>query len=102
MNVVAFKKTIFCFLICDKIVDVCKILETILMYFRNLKMSEVENLPPMTTTSSTKQGLTKGSTKPKLGADRKKLQTLQPSGKNQKLLVCFYRNYVSLLFSHRI
>lgn len=44
-------------------------------------------MPPMTTTSSSKQGLAKGSTKPKLGADRKKLQTLQPSGKNQKLLV---------------
>jgi len=49
-------------------------------------MSEIENLPPPTT-SATKPGLTKGSTKPKLGSDRKKLQTLQPSGKNQKLLV---------------
>jgi len=50
-------------------------------------MSEVENLPPPTTTatSATKSG--KGSTKPKAGSDRKKLQTLQPSGKNQKLLV---------------
>jgi len=49
-------------------------------------MSEVENLPP-TTTSTTKPGVGKSSTKPKLGGDRKKLQTLQPSGKNQKLLV---------------
>jgi len=70
------------------------------MYFRKLKMSEVENLPPMTTTSSSKQGLAKGSTKPKLGADRKKLQTLQPSGKNQKLLVWISRYDVSRLFSH--
>jgi len=51
-------------------------------------MSEVENLPPTTTTSSTtKPGMVKSSAKPKLGGDRKKLQTLQPSGKNQKLLV---------------
>jgi len=50
-------------------------------------MSEVENLPPTTNATSGKAGLAKGSAKPKLVADRKKLQTLQPSGKNQKLLV---------------
>jgi len=50
-------------------------------------MSEVENLPPPTTTATSATKVSKGSTKPKLGSDRKKLQTLQPSGKNQKLLV---------------
>jgi len=51
-------------------------------------MSEVENLPPPTTAnaSASKQNMAKGSSKPKSGSDRKKLQTLQPSGKNQKLL----------------
>jgi len=50
-------------------------------------MSEIENLPPPTTTATSATKASKGSTKPKLGSDRKKLQTLQPSGKNQKLLV---------------
>jgi len=50
-------------------------------------MSEIENLPPPTTTATSASKATKGSNKPKLGSDRKKLQTLQPSGKNQKLLV---------------
>jgi len=50
-------------------------------------MSEIENLPPPTTTATSASKASKGATKPKLGSDRKKLQTLQPSGKNQKLLV---------------
>eukprot|EP00092_Neocalanus_flemingeri_P022882 GFUD01024809.1.p1 GENE.GFUD01024809.1~~GFUD01024809.1.p1 ORF type:complete len:215 (-),score=89.46 GFUD01024809.1:218-862(-) len=50
-------------------------------------MSEVENLPPIAAPTAGKSGRTAGSAKPKLGGDRKKLQTLQPSGKNQKLLV---------------
>lgn len=59
-------------------------------------MSDVENRPP-TSVLSSKSGLKDGITKPKdktvkpkeklSGSERKKLQTLQPSSKNQALLV---------------
>ena len=61
-------------------------------------MSEVENLPPPTTTATSATKASKGSTKPKLGSDRKKLQTLQPSGKNQKLLVGS-NSFLSIFFT---
>jgi len=59
-------------------------------------MSDIENRPP-TAVLSSKSGLKDGITKPKdkiikpkeklSGSERKKLQTLQPSSKNQALLV---------------
>jgi len=59
-------------------------------------MSDIENRPP-TSVLSSKSGLKDGITKPKdksikpkeklSGSERKKLQTLQPSSKNQTLLV---------------
>ena len=57
-------------------------------------MADIENQVPVSETSSTNPVKpTTGSNqklKPKHGSsDRKKLQTLQPSGKNQTLLVSF-------------
>jgi len=49
-------------------------------------MADTENVPP--TSSSARQKPVVKSVKSKsVPSDRKKLQTLQPSGKNQKLLV---------------
>jgi len=58
-------------------------------------MSEVENMPPTATNPADRMGPlksdqkqpVKSASKGKIGSDRKKLQTLQPSGKNQTLLV---------------
>ena len=49
-------------------------------------MADTENVPP--TSSSSRQKPVVKSAKSKVApSDRKKLQTLQPSGRNQKLLV---------------
>jgi hypothetical protein len=52
-------------------------------------MSEIENQPPTSAAAAPTKGLKEGN-KPKLGSDRKKLQTLQPSGRNQTLLVSWW------------
>jgi len=72
-------------------------LNTLLKSFRReIKMSDIENRPPtsvLTSKSGPKDGITKPkdkTIKPKeklSGSERKKLQTLQPSSKNQALLV---------------
>ena len=48
--------------------------------------SNVENMPPISTPDPDQIKPAKQKTK-SVSSDRKKLQTLQPSGKNQKLLV---------------
>ena len=48
--------------------------------------SNVENMPPISTPDPDQIKQPKQKTK-SVSSDRKKLQTLQPSGKNQKLLV---------------
>ena len=48
--------------------------------------SNVENMPPTSTPDPDQIKPSKQKTK-SVSSDRKKLQTLQPSGKNQKLLV---------------
>jgi len=57
-------------------------------------MSEIENMPPTSHANSSgpakadlKQPTKSSASKGKTGSDRKKLQTLQPCGKNQTLLV---------------
>ena len=47
-------------------------------------MADTENVPP---TSSRQKPVVKSAKSKVAPSDRKKLQTLQPSGRNQKLLV---------------
>jgi hypothetical protein len=58
-------------------------------------MSEIENQPPTSAAAAPTKGLKEG-IKPKLGSDRKKLQTLQP---NQILLVsCHVDRWIVVKF----
>ena len=49
-------------------------------------MADTENMPP-TSSSSRQKPVVKSAKSKAAPSDRKKLQTLQPSGRNQKLLV---------------
>ena len=50
-------------------------------------MADTENVPPTSSSSSRQKPVVKSVKSKSVPSDRKKLQTLQPSGRNQKLLV---------------
>ena len=54
-----------------------------------IEMADTENVPPTSSSSRQKPVVksVKSAKSKSVPSDRKKLQTLQPSGKNQKLLV---------------
>ena len=62
-------------------------------------MADTENMPP-TSSSSRQKPVVKSAKSKAAPSDRKKLQTLQPSGRNQKLLVRRREIFLFRLCSH--